>query len=149
MITVPEHDHRHSCSEGQPLPLRLPASSLLIVSFSSQLPLTPLSFLFSLSSSLILPRLMWDHLTIVITLTGHETTIIVVFLIVIFHYFAGSCDFPPLHSSETGPIHGHVGDGNFHSCLVFDMSDTGIKDRIKDSAEELGLYVISPSHVMS
>ena len=54
--------------------------------------------------------------------------------------FPCSCNLLP--QTAKGPIHGHVGDGNFHSCLLFDASDPGIVDRIKGTAEELGLYVI-------
>ncbi|XP_053127001.1 probable D-lactate dehydrogenase, mitochondrial isoform X2 [Hemicordylus capensis] len=43
-----------------------------------------------------------------------------------------------LESKLTGPIVGHVGDGNFHCILVFDSEDADERERVLDFAKRLG-----------
>lgn len=43
-----------------------------------------------------------------------------------------------LHSAEIdGPVLGHVGDGNFHACLLFDPDNAEEKARVIDASERL------------
>ena len=40
---------------------------------------------------------------------------------------------------KTGPIHGHVGDGNFHSVLLFQENSEESRNKLKDVANQLAL----------
>ena len=42
----------------------------------------------------------------------------------------------------TGPMVGHVGDGNFHTMLLFDPEDAAERQRCKEVADRMGRRAI-------